>query len=103
MSGSGQLPDNEIILYQNESGDVNVEVLFEKDNLWLPPRRIAELYGCTADNVYLHLKNIYAEQELSEDATTEEFSVVQKEGNREVLRTLKCYSLEAVIAVGYRA
>lgn len=102
MSGRKQLPDNEIILYQNESGNVNVEVLFENDNLWLPQRRIAELYGCSADNVSLHLKNIYAERELFEDATTEEFSVVQIEGTREVVRTLKCYSLEAVIAVGYR-
>lgn len=102
MSGRKQLPDNEIILYQNESGNVNVEVLFEKDNLWLPQKRIAELYGCSADNVSLHLKNIYAERELFEKATTEEFSVVQIEGTREVVRTLKCYSLEAVIAVGYR-
>lgn len=102
MSKRRQLPDNEIILYQNETGSVNVEVLFDNDNLWLPQRRIAELYGCTADNISLHLKNIYAEYELSEEATTEKFSVVQIEGNREVVRTVKCYSLEAVIAVGYR-
>jgi hypothetical protein len=88
MSKRKSLPDNEIILYQTESGDVNVEVLFERDNLWLPQRRIAELYGCTADNISLHLKNIYAEYELSEKATTEEFSVVQKEGSREVAQDL---------------
>lgn len=58
MSGRKQLPDNEIILYQNESGNVNVEVLFEKDNLWLPQKRIAELYGCSADNVSLDRKSV---------------------------------------------
>ncbi len=102
MSKRKKLPDNEIILYQNESGSVNVEVLFDNDNLWLPQRKIAEIYGCTADNVSLHLKKIYAEHELSEEATTEDFSVVQTEGSRTVKRTVKCYSLEAVIAVGYR-
>ena len=102
MSKQQNLPDNEIILYKNEDGGVNVEVLFDNDNLWLPQRRMAELYGCTADNISLHLKNIYSENELSEEATTEDFSVVQKEGSREITRTVKCYSLEAVIAVGYR-
>lgn len=84
MGKQQNLPDNEIVLYKNEDGSVNVEVLFGNDNLWLPQRRIAELYGCTADNISLHLKNIYAENELSEQATTEEFSIVQKEGSREV-------------------
>lgn len=102
MSKRKQVPDNEIIMYSDESGDVNVEVLFDKENLWLPQRRIAELYGCSADNVSLHLKKIYAEHEISEEATTEDFSVVQPEGGRTVKRTMKCYSLEAVIAVGYR-
>ena len=97
-----KLPDNEIVLYTAPGGDVNIDVLFENDNLWLPQRRMAELFGCTADNISLHLKNIYAEHELDETATTEEFSVVQKEGEREVARTVHCYSLEAIIAVGYR-
>jgi len=97
-----KLPDNEIVLYTAPGGDVNIDVLFENDNLWLPQRRMAELFGCTADNISLHLKNIYAEHELDETATTEEFSVVQKEGEREVTRTVHCYSLEAIIAVGYR-
>lgn len=97
-----KLPDNEIILYTAPGGDVNIDVLFEDDNLWLPQRRMAELFGCTADNISLHLKNIYAEHELDETATTEEFSVVQNEGGREVTRTVHCYSLEAIIAVGYR-
>lgn len=97
-----KLPDNEIVFYQTAEGNINIEVFFEKDNLWLPQRRMAELFGCSADNISLHLKNIYKEHELEEAATTEDFSVVQTEGSRQVMRTVRCYSLEAIIAVGYR-
>lgn len=63
---------------------------------------MAELFGCSPDNISLHLRNIYREKELDPKATAEEFSVVQNEGNREVSRVVTCYSLEAIIAVGYR-
>lgn len=97
-----RLPDNEIIVFQTEDEQIHVEVLFEEDNLWLPQRRIAELYGCEPENIVYHLKNIYAERELSEEATAKDFLVVQTEGSREVKRHIKCYSLEAILAVGYR-
>ncbi len=63
---------------------------------------MAELFDCTPDNISLHLRNIYTENELDENATAEEFSVVQTEGSREVKRKITFYSLEAIIAVGYR-
>lgn len=63
---------------------------------------MAELFDCSSDNISLHLKNIYKEEELLEEATAEIFSVVQKEGNRDVKRNAKCYNLDAIIAVGYR-
>lgn len=63
---------------------------------------MAELFDCSTDNVSLHLKNIYEEEELDRDSTTEKFSVVRKEGNRNVNRELEFYSLDAIIAVGYR-
>ena len=63
---------------------------------------MAELFDGTTDNISLHLKNIYKEEELDEKATTEIFSVVQKEGKRQVNRNLTCYNLDAIIAVGYR-
>lgn len=63
---------------------------------------MAKLYDCSSDNVGLHLKNIYTDLELDRNSTTEEFSVVQKEGNREVKRKVKYYNLDAVISVGYR-
>ena len=77
-------------------------MLYADENIWLPQKRMAELFGCSADNISLHLKNIYKEKELNESSTTEVFSVVQIEGKREVSRNVTCYSLEAIIAVGYR-
>jgi hypothetical protein len=97
-----KLPDNQITVYQTADGKINIEVLYANENIWLPQKRMAELFGCSADNVSLHLKNIYKEKELDESATAEDFSVVQMEGSREVSRTVKCYSLEVIIAVGYR-
>src|SRR3989339_1483536 len=102
MAKTKKLPDNQITVYQTPGGKINIEVLYAKENIWLSQKRMAELFGCTADNISLHLKNIFKEHELDEAATTEEFSVVQKEGEREIARKVFCYSLEAIIAVGYR-
>jgi len=102
MSKSRKLPDNQVTVYQTADGKVNIEVLYANENIWLTQKKMAELFECTPDNISLHLKNIYKENELDEKSTTEDFSVVQKEGRREVSRNFTCYSLEAVIAVGYR-
>lgn len=102
MPTNKKLPDNQITVYQTPDGKINIEVLYANENIWLPQKRMAELFGCGADNISLHLKNIYKEKELDESATAEDFSVVQIEGNREVIRIVRCYSLEAIIAVGYR-
>ncbi len=94
--------DNQITIYETEDGKARIEVRFENENVWLTQKTMAELFDCSADNVSLHLKNIFAERELEPKATTEEISVVQKEGQREVKRNVTFYSLEAIIAVGYR-
>ena len=98
----GMIPSGEILLYANETDKVYVDVYFKDETFWMTQSSMAELFGCSSDNISLHLKNIYAEEELSLEATTEEFSVVRKEGNRQVKRTLDFYSLDAIIAVGYR-
>jgi len=97
-----KLPDNQIVFYQSPDGSVHIEVLYAEENIWLTQKKMAELFGCSADNISLHLKNIYKENELEESSTAEDFSVVQNEGGREVKRIAKMYSLEAIIAVGYR-
>ena len=94
--------ESPFLLYAGDDEKVHVRVLIHAEMLWLPQRQMAELFQTTPDNIGLHLKNIFAEGELTESATTEDFSVVQNEGGRTVRRTLKHYNLDAIIAVGYR-
>ena len=94
--------EHAIVLYQAEDTNVCVNVMYKEDTFWLTQKAMAELFDCTTDNISLHLKNIYKEEELEEEATTEFFSVVQSEGQRSVRRNVKCYNLDAIIAVGYR-
>ena len=63
---------------------------------------MAGLFQTTTDNISLHLKHIYAEEELDENSTTEDYSIVRQEGQRQVERQLEHYNLEAILAVGYR-
>lgn len=97
-----KIPDNQIAFYQSPDGAVNIEVLFVDENIWLTQKKMAELFGCSTDNISLHLKNIYADKEIDEKSTTEDFSAVQKEGKRDVERKITFYNLEAIIGVGYR-
>ncbi len=77
-------------------------MVFQDETFWLTQSGMAELFDCSTDNISLHLKNIYAEEELTPEATTEKISVVRQEGSRQVRRTLDHYNLDAIIAVGYR-
>ena len=92
----------EFLIFEQQKEEKGIEVRFEDGDLWLTQKATAKLYDCSSDNVGLHLKNIYTDLELDRDSTTEEFSVVQKEGNREVKRKVKYYNLDAIISVGYR-
>lgn len=91
-----------ITIFETEDGRTRVEVRFDHENVWLTQKLMADLYECSPDNISLHLKNIFADKELDPATTTEESSVVQKEGKRDVVRPVTFYSLEAIIAVGYR-
>ena len=94
--------EHEIVLYQIDKTNICVSVFFREETFWMTQKAMAELFDCSTDNISLHLKNIFREEELDEKSTTEFFSVVQKEGNRNVTRNVKCYNLDAIIAVGYR-
>ena len=96
------MQQGEILLYNNDGEKEFVSVVFQNETFWLTQSGMAELFDCTTDNISLHLKNIYAEEELTPEATTEKFSVVRQEGSRQVRRTLEHYNLDAIIAVGYR-
>jgi len=96
-SSAGQL-----LIYQTDDGQVKLDVRLEGETVWLTQADMAHLFQCSADNISLHLKNIYDEGELTPEATAEDFSVVRQEGARQVKRTLTFYSLDAIISVGYR-
>lgn len=92
----------QFLIYRSAEEDVTVDAFIKEDTVWLTQKGMAKLFDCTTDNISLHLKNIYTEGELEESATTEESSVVQTEGNRQVRRPAKLYNLDAIISVGYR-
>ena len=93
----------EFLIFERQThASGGIEVRFEKGDLWLTQKAMAKLYDCSSDNIGLHLKNIYNDLELDKNSTTEKFSVVQKEGNREVNRIVQYYNLDAIISVGYR-
>ena len=94
--------DTQIEIYQGSDGQTQIEVKFDQETVWLNQRQIAALFGKDSDTIGLHLRNIFKEQELTENLTTEDSSVIQKEGRRLVRRKVKFYNLDAIISVGYR-
>ena len=92
----------EFLIFSYQTGGDGVEIRVQDGTVWLSQRNLGLLFDTSSDNIGLHLKNIFLENELSEAATTEDFSVVQTEGNRDVQRKVKHYNLDAIIAVGYR-
>ena len=80
----------------------SVELRYEDENIWLTQRLMAELYGVELSTINEHIKKIYADRELSEEATIRNFRIVQTEGFRQVTRDVKHYSLQMIIAVGFK-
>jgi len=97
-----QPPEGEFLLYQSEDGQARIECRFAGDSIWLTQRLIAELFQTSKQNISQHLQSIYEEGELAPEATIKKYLTVQTEGNREVSRQVDHYSLDAILAVGYR-
>jgi hypothetical protein len=95
---------NEIVIYQTDSSAerIDVQIDAERETIWLSQKQMGVLFGKDTDTIGLHLKNIFHEQEINEALTTEFFSVIQKEGKRNVKRNIKYYNLDAILSVGYR-
>jgi prophage maintenance system killer protein len=93
---------DKVVIYQTTDGKAALEVRLEQESVWLSQKQMAELLDKDTDTIGLHIRNIYKEGELEPKATTEESSVVQNEGGREVKRKLKFYNLDVIISVGYR-
>lgn len=92
----------EFLLYTTPSSDIKVEIFLHNESVWLPQKRMAELFGVDVSTINEHLKNIYKSNELDESSTIGNFPIVQKEGNREVKREINFYNLDAILSVGYR-
>ncbi len=94
--------ENNIILYQTEKGNVNINVKYENENFWLTQKLMAQLFGVEIPAISKHLSNIFETGELQQNATISIMETVQQEGTRNVKRTIEFYNLDAIIAVGYR-
>ena len=94
--------DNNLIIYQDDNGLVKVNVRFADEDVWLTQGQLAEIYDTTQQNIALHIKNIYADKELADEATHKKYLLVRQEGNRNVQRNIDHYNLDMIIAIGYR-
>ncbi len=94
--------ENEIIIYQTQDGQTKIDVRIENETVWLTQNQMAELFQTTKQNISLHIKNIFEEQELEEKATVKDYLTVQNEGVRTVSRNITHYNLDVIISVGYR-
>ena len=92
----------EILIYQTDDGQTNIEVKIEDDTVWLTQQQMSELFQTSRTNVVEHIKHIYEEGELDEISTCRNFRQVRKEGNREVTRQIPHYTLDMIISLGYR-
>ena len=90
----------QIAIYQTLGDEQKIRVRIEDENVWLTQKLIAELFDVDVLTVNEHLKNIFLEQELDESSTIRKFRIVQKEASREVVRDVKHYNLDAILAVG---
>lgn len=93
---------SEILIYQNESGNIKVDVMFEDGSIWLSQAQICELFGKAKSTISEHIKAIFEEEELNPISTVRNYRTVQKEGNREVERDIEYYNLDIIIAIGFR-
>ena len=93
---------NNILIYQNENGNIKVDVMFQDESVWLGQAQICEVFGKAKSTVSEHIKAIFEDGELSESSTVRNYRTVQAEGNREVSRDIDFYNLDMIIAIGFR-
>lgn len=94
--------ENNILFYNDEEGNLKIEVLLENEDVWLTQKSLAKLFDTTRNNITLHIGNIYKEDELDENSTSKDSLLVQTEGRRNVKRNLKIYNLDMIISIGFR-
>ncbi len=96
------MKEDQIVIYQTEDGQTQIDVRVENETVWLTQAQMAELFEKTPQNITIHIRNAYNEGELDPKSTCKEYLQVQKEGKRNVARKIKYYDLDVIISVGYR-
>ena len=94
--------NDNMLIYQSEDGKIKIDVRFENETVWLSLDQMATLFGRDKSTISRHIKNVFEEGELPNEATVANFATVQVEGNREVVRNIDYYNLDVIISVGYR-
>lgn len=94
--------ENKLILFTDNDGKVSVNVRFADEDVWLTQEQLAQIYATTQQNISQHVKSIYADEELSDEATHKKFLLIRQEGSRKVKREIDHYNLDMIIALGYR-
>jgi prophage maintenance system killer protein len=94
-------PD-EVVIYNAEDGTPRIEVMLKEDTVWLTQAQMAKLFDTTPQNITMHLKNVFSEEELEEQATCKDFLQVRQEGQRTIRRRQLHYNLDSIISIGYR-
>ena len=93
------MEDNNLIIYKNSDGDIIVDAIYKDETLWLSQKGMSKVFECSTDNISLHLKHIFQDNELNKDSVTEKCSLTADDGKK---YNTTIYSLDAIIAVGYR-
>lgn len=92
----------ELIVYQSQDGEIKLDVRLQDETVWLTQPMMAELFQTSIPNISMHIRNVYDDGELFQEATVKKFLTVRQEGSRQVQRNLDFYNLDMIISVGYR-
>ncbi|MDD2229633.1 MAG: virulence RhuM family protein [Candidatus Cloacimonetes bacterium] len=102
VSMDTEAPEHEVILFKTEDNKIILEVIRGAESVWLNQKQLAELYQVGVNTISYHIAQIYADEELSAEATVRNYRIVQTEANRRVTRNVDFYDLEMILAIGYR-
>lgn len=94
-----QQPQSQIIIYKSEKGETKIDVRFENESVWLTQNALAELFQTTKQNISLHIKNIFKENELQPNSVVKDFLTTAADGKK---YATNYYNLDLIISVGYR-
>ncbi len=89
-----------LVVYND--GELELKVSVDSETIWLTQKQLIELFGGTKQNISLHINNIFKEKELNKISTVKDYLIVQKEGNKEVARSIEHYNLDMILSLGYR-